>query len=223
MDKYSFAKWDVELIQEPRILLDKLKIFNLKGRKIKSIRIPGYAYEPFDSMQDITWTGCYGECSFKKFEDDCEFKRYVAIDGLLIITFEDGDRFEIEYSDGSTLKIGLSSLPENIEDNLFIPNANMNIIFSNCLGECITGFEITMQSEPEMSYYFTEKYGYVLPDGLDAYIGGLKLLLTNRKSIVFKSSDGYSEIYCEDNEKIAKIAWSELKHAIIEPKKNVLK
>ena len=31
--EYSFSKWDVELIQDPNKLLDKLKSFNLKNKK----------------------------------------------------------------------------------------------------------------------------------------------------------------------------------------------
>ena len=50
--EYHFNDWNVELIQEPNKLLERIKEFNLKGKKIKSINIIGHCYDVIENFEE---------------------------------------------------------------------------------------------------------------------------------------------------------------------------
>lgn len=190
-------KWDVDLIQDPNLLLKKLKEFNIKNKVIKSIKIVGFSFN-FDQLSH--------------YVDDKEtFSRYVEIDSPIIIEFEDGDRFEIDYSEGSTLKVGYNSLPEELVSNIG-HNVDGDIIFSNCLGKKIYGFSIEMSDEIELDYYFTGSYGLDLSENQESYISRLKFHLTDNLYLNFTNYHDYGVVWVTDvNHHTTKIKWAELK------------
>lgn len=199
--KYNYIKWDVEQIQDPNILLKKLKELNIKGKKIKAIRTIGYVF----NFEMISGT----------FKDSEIFNRYIEIDTPLIIEFEDHSRFEIDYSEGSTLKIGLNSLPYNIYSEATSNNVDGNIIFSNCLGKTITGYAVEMTDEFGLNWDFTGSYGIELDDNNDLYISRLKIYLTDRLAISFTNYHDYGAVWVnESNDCISLIKWGELKNGV---------
>ena len=148
---------------------------------------------------------------------DYEFKRIIEIDEPIIITFEDDDRLEIDYSEGSSIKIGLNSLPENVESKGFINNLDGNVMFSNCIGKTVIGFQVSMQDDYELTWDFTGSYGIELPENQDAYISEFRILLSNSVSIVFKNFYDYGHVWTEDwMVDVSTIKWEELKKGIKE-------
>ena len=220
--EFNFNEWKVDLIQEPNVLLKTLKEFNIKGKKIKNIRILGNVFDLIDGLEEEIYkkTENKNDSDVENFKDDYEFKRIVEIDDPIIITFEDNDRLEIDYSEGSSIKIGLNSLPENIESKNFINNLDGNVMFSNCIGKSIIGFQVSMQDDYELTWDFTGSYGIELPENQDAYISEFRILLSDSVSIVFKNFYDYGHVWTEDwLVDISTIKWEELKKGIKENNK----
>ena len=220
--EFNFNEWKVDLIQEPNVLLKTLKEFNIKGKKIKNIRILGNVFDLIDGLEEEIYkkTENQHDSDVENFKDDYEFKRIVEIDDPIIITFEDNDRLEIDYSEGSSIKIGLNSLPENIESKNFINNLDGNVMFSNCIGKSIIGFQVSMQDDYELTWDFTGSYGIELPENQDAYISEFRILLSDSVSIVFKNFYDYGHVWTEDwLVDISTIKWEELKKGIKENNK----
>ena len=104
---------------------------------------------------------------------DTPFIRYIEIDEPIIFFFDNGDRLEVDFSEASSLKIGKNSLPENIEFSVNHPNADMNIIFSNCLQKEIKGFEVIMSDELYSDY--TGSQGIPEPQNQNSYISKFRI------------------------------------------------
>lgn len=215
--EYHFNKWDVQLIQEPTVLLNKLKGFNLTGRKIKSINIVGHCYDVVGTLEEIIYNK-FGdeESNVENFKDDYEFDRIIEYDDPIIIEFDDGDRFEIDYGEGSSLKIGLNSLPKNIRCRGNSKSLDGNIMFSNLIGQEIRGFEIGMQDDFELTYDFTGSFGIELPENQKAYISFLKIILTNGLKIYFSNDFDYGVMLVQEWNETTKIKWGELKKGILD-------
>ena len=214
---FNYREWNVDLIQSPQKLMDTLKSFNIKEKKIKDIKVIGNVFNLVDGLEEEIYKKNLNdeESNVENFKDEYEFKRIVEIDEPIIITFDNGDRLEIDYSDGSTIKMGLNSLPENIHSKRFTPNLDMNVMFSDVLGEQVIGFEVSMQDEPEATWDFTGCYDYDLDFEQETFISQFRILLTNAKSIVFRNCYDYGHVYIEDfTVDISKISWKELKEGI---------
>lgn len=215
--QYNFNNWNVDLIQEPNKLLKKLTEFNLKGKKIKSIRIVGYCYDISEQLDNTAYQK-YGDevAKIENFKDDYKFTRNIQFDNPIIIEFENGDKFEIDYSEGSSLKIGLNSLPDNIEPSCNYNNIDGNVIFSNLINQEIIGYEIGMQDDFELTYDFTGSYGIKEPKGQESYISFLKIILTNGLRIYFTNDYDYGYMAVKEWDKDTEIKWEELKQGIKE-------
>ena len=148
---YRFDEWDIQAVHEPNELMQKLNEMNLIGKKIKSINCVGmcynltkemietYAYEYYEKIKSPA--ECEEFAKYYNIPFSTPFERNVEIDKPIIIFFEDGDRLEIDYSEARYLKIGKNSLPSDMKNS----NADMNIVFSNCIGSTVTGFDIEKQ------------------------------------------------------------------------------
>ena len=204
-----------------------LKSFNLKGKTIKNIRLVGMCYNlDEDGATDVAYKYYLNKkvevdelsCStYDTIPNEVEFNRYAQIDEPIIIEFDDGDKLEIDYSEASSLKIGLNSLPENIQYGCNIDNVDGNILFSDCIGEQIIGYEVLMQDEFELTYTYTGSHGITNPINQKSYISGFKILLTNCLELHFNSWYDYGEVIVviRPND-YSKITWKELKYGIKE-------
>ncbi len=220
--KFDFNKWSVPLIQEPNDLMQKLKELNIIGRKIVKIRCVGLCYNlREDHIEDSAYS-YYEEknvenlqeiSDYDKIPNTTMFSRHVEIDEPIIFYLDNGDRLEIDYSDGSSLKIGKNSLPENIECGLNLPNADINVVFSNCLGEEIKAFEVCMTNH--LIDEFTSSWGIPYPAEQNSYISGFKIHLSDYIYLEFHSFYDYGEVVVkEGRDKDTTITWAELKKGI---------
>lgn len=216
--EYDFNKWDVKLIQEPNELLETLKTFNLKYKKIKSIQLIGPDSNYTDYLEEIIYNRTEDEelGDLENFKDDYMFDRFIEIDEPIIIEFESGDKLEIDYSECGSLKVGLNSLPNELKSFYGYNNLNGNVIFSNCLGEQLNGFAVHMQDEFELSRDFTGAHGIEEPKDQKSYVSGFSLVLSNHIYINFTNFFDYGYVWISDYlGKIDQIAWKELKNGII--------
>ena len=219
---YRFAKWDVQIIQEPNELMKELKKLNLIGKKIKSIRCVGLCYNLREDIIEEKTYEYYEKRQVSKLDEiseynnipaDTPFLRYVQIDEPIIFYFEDGDRLEIDFSEGSSLKLGKNSLPEDIEFGTNYPNIDANVIFSNCIGKEISYFEVSMSSE--LISEFTGSRGIEKPINQDSYISSFRIYLTEWIYIEFNSFFDYGEVAIYEEYKESQILWKDLKKGII--------
>lgn len=217
--EFVYEDWKADLIQEPNELLEKLKSFKIKGKKIKGIRILGNAFDLIEGLEEEIYkkTESQNDSDLANFKDDYEFKRIIQIDEPIIITFDDGNKLEIDYSEGSSIKIGLNTLPDNIESKNFVNNLDGNVMFSNCIEKTVIGFQISIQDDYELTWDFTGSHGIDLPENQDAYISEFRILLSDSISLVFKNFYDYGHVWTEEwMTDISKIKWSELKKGIKE-------
>lgn len=220
--EFDFNKWNVPLIQEPNELMQKLKELNIIGRRIVKIRCVGLCYNfTKDSIEDSAYN-YYKEKNIENLQEisaydnipnETMFYRYVMIDGPIILYLDNGDRLEIDYSEGSSLKIGKNSLPENIECGINLPNTDMDVVFSICLEKEIKGFEVCMTDY--LIDEFTASWGMPMPEKQNAYITSLKINLNDGIYLNFYSFYDYGEVEVKQRKnEDAKISWEELKKGI---------
>ncbi|MCQ2253164.1 MAG: hypothetical protein MJZ61_06925, partial [Bacteroidales bacterium] len=104
-------------------------------------------------------------------------KNIVQIDEPFILYFEDGDRLDILYSEGSTVKVSMNTLRDDL-----ISGINPNIVinpddyFSEIHDRQITGIEIQRSNEyPE----FTHSHGLDLDENQDEFIERILIYLSD--------------------------------------------
>lgn len=206
--KYHFEDWNVKVIQNPNTLLKTIKSYNIKGKKIKKLELVGFAFN-FDYLD------------YKKgkkeslYKDNKLFYRYVEIDEPFIIEFEDGNRLEIDYSECSSIKIGLNSLPKDLKSLIREPNIDPNILFSDCVGKEIIGFEVRMVDELELKQFYTGSHDIKEPSSQTGYISKLCILLSDNVMIEFSSFYDYGRVGTSSwTNNPQKIKWEELKNGI---------
>ena len=167
MKAYNYHDWKVKLIQGPFQLLRELRSYNLKERVIKNVYYSGYLY------------------------DHCE--GYIQIDNPFYIEFEDGDVLAIDYTDFSSVKIGMNALPD-IEKEL------INKDFNKCIGGKIINYNISICDN---IIDFTHCYGIKLAENRHSYIDGFKLRIYNERNkprerafwICFRNFYDYGQVY----------------------------
>ena len=215
--QYRFNDLNVDLIQDPYDLLSILKAIKLKGKVIKNIKIVGHCYDIIETFEEIVYEKLGDEkIIVEMFKDDYEFDREIEYDDPIIFEFEDGDKFEIDYGEGSSLKLGINSLPENIECGCNNHNLDGNIMFSNIIGHKILGFEVGMQDDFELTYDFTGSYGIKEPKNQKAYISFLRIILNNGLSIYFSNDFDYGYMSVKEWNETSKIKWKDVKKGIID-------
>ena len=218
--EFNFREWNVPLIQEPNELMKRLKELGIKGKKIKSIRCVGLCYNLSEDMIEDHAYGYYEKEKIENYEElsnyenilpDTPFTRYVEIDEPIIIYFDNGDRLEIDFSEASNVKIGKNTLPEDIDFLLNGPNADMNIVFSNCIGGTIKGFEVIMSDELYSDY--TGSLGTKEPGIQSSYILQFRILLEEGAYMEFNNFYDYGEVTVYQYGK-SEVLWKDLKNGI---------
>lgn len=223
--EFSFPKWDVKLIQKPEELMKVLKSFKFTDKRIVKISCIGHCFN-FEEEEIEESAYLYYEndkkvidlhkiSSYENIPDDTSFGRWVEIDEPIIFEFETGERLEIDYSEGSTVKVGLNSISDEIlsdyQNNK--TNADLNIVFSNCIGQMVEGFDIVMQDRYPI---FTGSYGIELSEHLSSYIGGIEIRLYSGDCILINSWHSFCHVAYNERPDCfsSTILWKDLKKGI---------
>lgn len=198
-EAYSFENWNVDLIQKPEILEKKLSEMQLVGKKIKNIRSVGALYD----MEYI----CLEES-----EDDDSIKEMIKIDEPIVITFEDNERLEIDFSETSSLKIGINALPQHISWGINPCNVDLNVFFQQLIGKIIEKIEVT--ASLDYSGNFTKSYEIPEPKAAP-YINEIIFYLENNYKMVFNSNFDYGEVSLYHEDKIIETKFENIKKGIL--------
>ena len=203
--EFDFFEWQVPLIQDADVLEYFLASLKLRGRVIKSIRVIGRCYnfgyfELEELVEDVT-----------NINDDFEFKAYIEIDEPLVIEFVDGDRLEIDFSEASSLKIGLNTLSPEITYGTNSYNLDVNSVFSRCLNQEVADYKVVRSDELTSEY--TGSSG--IPEPKCNFIEKFELMLGNDLKLVFDTFFDYGDVVLRDKEdNILTVKWKDIKDSL---------
>ena len=203
--EFDFFEWQVPLIQDADVLEYFLSSLKLKGRVIKSIRAIGRCYnfgywEIEEQVEDIS-----------KIPDDFEFKTYLEIDEPLVIEFVDGDRLEIDFSEASSLKMGLNTLSPETTYGTNSNNLDVNYVFSKCLNQEVIDYKVTRSDKLTSEY--TGSSG--IPEPKCNFIEKIEFMIGDDLKITFKPFFDYGEVTLTDkNDNILYVKWKDIKKSL---------
>ena len=175
-NKFDWHSWSADVLQTPRELREAFDKLNLIGKRVVDLLVVGVAHS------GGSWnTGILDISSCDPF----------------VLTFDDGDRLEIEFAEMTSVRMSMNCFPTDIEDIETVPDMdNGECFISPCIGSKIVGMDIGVWDEcPDLE--FTGSYGITLNESQENYIGYFDLLLDNGLKIRFEAwfDDGYVYIF----------------------------
>ncbi len=186
---YSYWEWSTPILQTHDELINKIRELKLKGRIVKNLRFVGMAYNwDDDRLSDCVYNTLGGmtEEQRKMLKNPKAFLpegifllRWAEIDEPLLIEFEDGDVLAIDYSEGSSVRIDMNTIPKNISFGTNRPTAHADKLFNDIIGKEIVAVDVTMSTQ---SPDFTASYGLTLNEQTSYIIGF---------SIRYRATDSY--------------------------------
>ncbi len=199
-NEFDFWTWSAPILQTPEEVVHKVHELKLLGRIIKDIRAIGHFYdiEHSDWFQDIFEAIQQGNDNLLA---TLEFPCYITIDEPLLIQFEDDDILGIDFSEGSSIRMDLNTLPWDISGDR--RNFHANQMFKDIIGREIEDVYVTSSLNPPT---FTGSHGMDL-DNQPSYVH--KILFncgrkrnthtTDWKQLTFKAWFDYGAVSLKDN------------------------
>lgn len=180
-NEFSFWEWSAPILQTHDEIISKISELNLIGRKIKDVRCIGMAYNwcdyeiddriyrKLENMTPEQRSALPNPCPY--LHEGLYLSRWIEIDEPFLIEFEDGDILAIDYSEGSSVRMELNTIPKNISYGTNKPTIHADKLFEDIIGKEISSIEVTTSpTKPE----FTGSYGLTLDEQPD-YIVGLRI------------------------------------------------
>ena len=178
---------------------EQLNLFNKKISKIRAIGLgynlrEDYLEDDYED-DDLNETGSsVSERTKQGLPNEKTIPRSVVIDEPIIIFFEDGERLEIDFSEGSSIRISKNSIPIDIKPGTNENNFDATQFFSCSIGQAIVGIEVKSTTQPPP---FTGSYGMQLAD-LPEYIESVCLVLSNATKLEFEAWVDYGLVTATD-------------------------
>ncbi len=158
-NRFDFRTWSAPILQTPEEVSAKLRELDLTGRTVRDIQAVGRNYM-------LAY-----DCFYEVFEavrrnDDAalaslEFPCMIEIDEPLLIRFEDGDILGIDFSEGSSVRMEMNTLPWDILPDINARNCHADRMFRKIQGTQIADvFMTTSLKQP----IFTGKHGLELAE-----------------------------------------------------------
>ncbi len=171
-EEYEFEKWTGQIIQHPRALEKFFEDNKIVGRTIKDIKFIGINFRE----------GMNGERP----------KNIVQIDEPFILYFEDGDHLDMDYSEGSTVKVSMNTLRDDLISGISPSSViNPDEYFSEIHNRQITGIEIKRSNEfPD----FTGSHGLDIDENQDEYIEKILIYLSGSYILDLSSYLDYGNV-----------------------------
>lgn len=134
---FDFWTWSAPILQTPEEVTAFVHEQKLVGRTIRDIQAVGFAYDWnfHDCFHDII------EAIYKKDRkalDSMDFPCAIEIDEPLLILFEDGDILGIDYSENSSIRMEMNTLPWGISPCINRKNFHADRLFKDILGSRIS-------------------------------------------------------------------------------------
>lgn len=200
-NKFDFWTWSAPVLQTPEEVVAKFRELKLIGRTIRDICVIGYNYIfNGDPYYDIFKAIQQGD---EKALAALEFPCLIRIDEPLLIRFEDGDVLGIDFSEGSSVRMDLNTLPWVIGSKGGIKNFIAGRMFKEVLGRKIIDASITASlNEPT----FTGSHGLSLEEQ-DSFVRSFALICAAEErdmksptwvDISFRSWVDYGHVSLED-------------------------
>ena len=156
---FGFWTWSAPILQTADEVIAAVKEQKLIGRVIKDIQAVGWGYyHSCDWFYEIAEAICKDD---DKTLESMDFPCSIEIDEPILILFDDGDILGIDYSEGSSMRMELNTLPWGISPHIGSKNFHANQLFRDILGNRIDDIDITASiMEPE----FTGSHGMTLAE-----------------------------------------------------------
>ena len=217
---FSWKSWSADVFQTPSEVREAFKKMELVGRSIVNIRAIGRAYNlDIDSIASVLYNNSKDKDNFVFDEDNwhtysAKYPCFAELDEPVIIFLDNYDRVEIDFSEGSSVRMSKNCLPADIIAGICQNNFDAAKLFSGCIGEQILGFNIESTDEfPD----FTGSHGMDLSEDYDEYIDAISIRLSNYKRIRFCPFFDYGDVYlCDNSGKPLEISLSDLKKCLLD-------
>ena len=153
--------WSAPIFQTAEEVIAFVHEQKLIGRIIKDIQAVGYGYHwgYYDCFHDII------EAIYKEDRnalDSMDFPCAIEIDEPLLILFGDGDILGIDFSEGSSLRMKMNTLPWGISPCINDKNFHADRLFRDILGSRISNIIISSSiKQPSHSGDLDEQPSYL--------------------------------------------------------------
>ena len=143
--------------------------------------------------------------------------RWAEIDEPLLIEFEDGDILAIDYSEGSSVRIDMNTIPRDISFGTNRPTVHADKLFNDIIGKEIVAVDITTSTE---SPDFTASHGLTLDEKASYIIGfSIRCCATEsyypHTSLFFTSDYDYGVVELKDcNNETLKVHAPDIKQIV---------
>ncbi len=159
-NKFDYWTWSAPILQTHGEVVAKIKEMRLVGRTIKDIQAVGhnYYFSWYERFCDIFEAIQRGD---EKALETLEFPCGIVVDEPILIQFEDGDILGIDFSEASSIRMELNTLPWDIEYGTNRRNFHANRMFKDILGRRVGDVFITTSMTPQD---FTGSHGLGLDE-----------------------------------------------------------
>lgn len=207
--EFNLREWTAPELTSPFECQEYMDNLNLKGRKIKQIKMIGLNYmhvrewienKAYLLLENVESdeTERQKQSDYKNIVPDMLFDRYAQIDEPIMIEFEDGDRLELLSPLEGRFQASINHIPWNINNGINDKNEDANILFSDCIGQVICSVKVYASENDEN------------------YIDRVELKFENGGGLCFYSEcfDYCGVISINANNKVSKIPFCELKKGL---------
>lgn len=208
-NEFSYWEWSAPILQTYDEVISKIKELQLQGRIIKNFITIGMGYN---------WTEIdLGEAIYLALERKIESKqissngpfpslpqevyipRRAELDEPFLIEFEDGDILAIDYSEGSSVRMEINTIPKDIHWGTNRKSFHPNVLFNSLIGKEIVAVEVTTSTECDE---FTYSHGLDIGEQ-DSYIKKFSIVCRidrdwEREKLEFSSYLDYGVIELKD-------------------------
>ena len=206
---YSFWEWSASVLQAYNEVMAKIKELKLQGRVIKSLYTVGMGYNwTDDNIGEAIYNALERMIASEKISpkgpfpflpDGVYISRYAEIDEPFLIEFEDGDVLCIDYSEGSSVRMEMNTIPKDIKFGTNRKTFHPNVLFESLIGKEVIAIEVTTSTECDE---FTWSHGLDI-DEQDAYITKISIVCKKeneweREKLEFSSFYDYGIVALTD-------------------------
>ncbi len=226
-NEFCYWEWSAPVLQTHDEIIAKLKELKLEGRVVKNIRCFGMAYNwrddeigefVYNKLDNMTKEQRNSLKNPRAFlPEGIYLLRWAEIDEPLLIEFEDGDVLAIDYSEGSSVRIDMNTIPKDITFGTNPQTIHAEKLFEDIIGKEIVAIDVTMST---ISPDFTASHGLELKEQ-PSYITGLYIRYRYESgyyphsSLYFTSNYDYGVVELKDhNNGIMKIHAPDVKDVV---------
>ena len=153
---YDGDSWSAPILQMPEELTRFFSNTSIAGRRIQHIFSVGPAYNMSQEwMQNFAIALSQQEGDSDHYippliefiPPETVFSRLILVDHPIIIQFDTGDRLEVLFAHGGEVRVSINALPLSLEAANGARNVNLDLMFSEVIGQRISGIQVGRRKE----------------------------------------------------------------------------